>query len=168
MMVLLGGAGSCATGLSLRGKSESPTVVLDVRAEIAGAGGKVTVEVRNLADDAIGVDLDSIRLRDGGGARYAPLGAPQTFLRDGAKQVRRVPHGAVTVAPGGRQTIELDFEKLSATGSSYSLVLPQLYRLGIEGQVGLRALRVPLVASAGGLPAVGGGVDGGYVDPFEQ
>jgi hypothetical protein len=157
---------SCAvTNGALRGDSTGSTVDVHVAAEIAGGAGKVSVEIVSHADDAISVDVDSIRLRDGKGGRHAPLGAQQRFVRKGGEAVvRRVPYGAVNVSPGGRQTVALEFAELPPD-AGYSLVVPALYKLGIEGQVGLKAIRVALQPAEAAPPSTG---DGGFYDPFVE
>lgn len=158
------GVGGCAGGAkSLRGDTEGTNVALHVAAALDGAAARVSLEVENRAEDAIGVDVDAIRLRDHAGRRYAALGLAQRFVRRGGEAVvRRVPHGAVNVSPGTKQMIALEFEQLPAEEASYSLVVPALYRLSIEGQVGLKAIRVPLRVSDEAAPA------GGFYDPFEE
>ncbi len=158
-------AGCAGSNQNLRGESEGPNVALHVAAAVDGESAKVTVEVENRADDAIGVDVDAIRLLDRAKKRYAALGAPQRFVRrDGEAVVRRVPHGAINVSPGARQTITLEFDKLPAEEPGYSLVVPALYKLSIEGQVGLKAIRIPLRVSDEPPPRA----DGGFYDPFEE
>lgn len=164
---ILAVAGCAAGGSSLRGDSEGPNISLHIEADLQKTAGKVKVEVHNNADDAIGIDVDAMRLRDGHGQRYAPLGQERRFVgrekTSGAATVRRVPHGAINIPPGTKTAIELEFAELPP-GETFSVVLPQLYRLGIAGQVGLRAIRVPLRAAA---EATSTG-DGGFYDPFVE
>jgi|SRR5579871_3204621 len=158
--------GGCAASTkNMRGDTEGPNVALHVEAAVEGESAKVTLHVENRAEDAIGVDVDAIRLRDHAGRRYAALGLPQRFVRRGGEAVvRRVPHGAINISPGGTQTIALEFARLPEEEANYSLVVPALYRLSIEGQVGLKAIRVPLRKSEGAT-ATG---EGGFQDPFAE
>jgi hypothetical protein len=165
---------SCG-GAALHGESVGPNVALHVQAELKAPAARLTVEIENRADDAISLDVDAIRLRDAGGEKYAPLGAPQRFRRaNGETTERRVPHGALTVPPGSKKTVELEFNELPAEPGALSLWVPELYRLGIAGQIGLRAVKVALKGGGGGVPAPAaaapstGGVDGGFYDPFAQ
>lgn len=167
------GLGLGCGGGALHGESVGPNVALHVAAEVKAPGAKIVVEVENRADDAIGVDVDSMRLRDAAGEKYAPLGAPQRFRRSGATVLRRVPHGAITVPPGTKKTVELEFNQLPAEPGALSLWVPELYRLGIAGQIGLRAVKVALKGGAAPAraetPPVGAGAgDGGFYDPFAE
>ncbi|MSP59842.1 MAG: hypothetical protein EXR72_05785 [Myxococcales bacterium] len=163
-LAALAASGCAVGGVALRGESEGPNMNLQIGAEIEGASGRVTIEVKNRAEDAVGIDIDSIRLRDSRGERYPALGAQQRFVRNGKKVLRRVPHGAITIAPGAQQSIALEFEKLPEKEQSYSLVLPAIYRLGIEGQVGLKAMRIPLEPTG----AAAATATGGFYDPFAE
>lgn len=153
----------CVHPRALRGDGEASNLALHVEAGLDGAAGRVKIEIENHADDPVGIDVDKIRLRDGKGERYAALGAAQKF--SGGEQVtRRVPHGSVNVPPRQHQTIELEFEKLPERETDYSVVLPEVYSLGIEGQISLKPVRVALKVVEG----VAKPADGGFYDPFEQ
>jgi hypothetical protein len=171
VFLCIASAGCAGSGAVLRGDSEGPNVSLHIEARIAKEGdkgmGKVKVEVSNHAEDAVGVDVDAMRLRDGKGLRYAPLGKERRFVgRDGRATVRRVAHGAINIPPGATQAIELEFADLPPE-ETFSVVMPQLYRLGIAGQVGLKSIRVPLRVAEGEAIASSAG-DGGFYDPFEE
>jgi hypothetical protein len=157
-------AAGCAHVVSLRGGSDGPNLGLEVAADVEAGRGRVKVDVTNHADDAVGIDVDQIRLRDGKGTRYAPLGVEQKFS-GGESGTRRVAHGSINIPPGQRQSIELEFEKLPDKDASFSLVVPQLYILGIEGQIALKAVRVTLKVGEHAPLATG---DGGFYDPFEE
>lgn len=155
----------CAHEIALRGDSEASDLALHVEAGLDGARGRVKIVLDNRSDDPVGVDVDRIRLRDGKGQIFAALGAEQKF-RGGEAGTRRVPHGSINVPPRQRQTIELEFENLPPAEAAFSVVLPELFSLGIEGQIALKPVRVQLkVVESAPRSAT---VDGGFYDPFVQ
>lgn len=159
--------GGCAgTSLVLDGESRGKLIDLRLAGRLDGRGtGKVTLDVNNHADDAIGIDLDAIRLGAASQEGAAPLGRPQNFrAQDGTKMTRRVALGAATIPPNTQQKIELEFERLPP-GGAYALALPTLYRMGIDGQVSLKGVRVPVHVEK----QAGGPKDPeGWYDPFED
>ncbi len=172
LMIAIACAG-CGGPALLRGDTEGPNMALHIGATVENMAAKIEIEVENRAEDAVGIDVDAIRLRDHQGQRYAALGVPQRFVRRGGQSVtRRVPHGAVNIPPGQKKKIALEFEKLPEKEESFSLVLPALYKLSIEGQVGLKAIRVPLRPGQPEPIAVAekgdGGQPGGFYDPFAE
>ncbi len=138
--VILGG---CAHPMALHGEHATDQLALAIDARLDGTAGAASVWVVNHSEDPVEVELDAIRLRDGKGARYAPLGQAQKFAGD-EQGVRRVPLGALTIPPGAHRLVELEFEKLPPAASDYSLVVPTAFSLGIAGQVALKPLRVAL------------------------
>ena len=131
------------TVTSVEGESHGKNVDLRVSGQLDAAHGKLRLSVANHVDDAVGVDLDEVRLQTGAGPK-APLGRLQSFRsRQGEKSQRRVALGAITIAPAGHETVELEFEEVPEE-ATYTLVVPKIYRLGIDGQMDLRAIRLPL------------------------
>src|SRR6185436_13104752 len=97
----------CATAggarVALEGESRGRNVAMQVSGELAGASAKLKLEVENVTDEAVGLDVDEIRLQGEGGKLVKVLGRPQGFrASDGAKSTGRVPHGPATVPPHER------------------------------------------------------------------
>jgi hypothetical protein len=157
----------CAHGVTLRGDAATPNLALKVAVDLDGSSGRMKVELENRSEDALDVDVDQIRLRDGKGDRYAPLGKAQKFS-GGENDTRRVAWGSITLPPGQRESVELEFEKLPTgagkPGADFSLVVPKLHSLGIEGQIALKSIRVALKP---GERAASSG-DAGFYDPFVE
>lgn len=157
------GVAACATTMAIRGEHNGKRLDLSAAATLEGNTARVSLDVNNHGDEPVGIDLDSVILQDQQGNTFLPLGRLQSFQHEGERLSHRVPNGAATVEPGTHQTEALEFEKLPA-GRSFTLVVPALYRLSIDGQVPMKAIEVPL---AGVTPAGTGG-DGGFYDPFVQ
>jgi hypothetical protein len=159
-------ATACASTLALRGERVGKRLDVHARAAVDRGTARLTVELENHGDQPIGVDVDSIILQDQKGATFLGLGQLQSFALPGetARASQRVPHGATTVDPQATKSVSLDFEKLP-TGATLTLVIPALYRLGIDGQVPMKAVEVPLqvdTSRASESP------DAGFFDPFVE
>ena len=175
LLALALAASGCAAALplTLEGEAHDATLAVHAQGQLGGGDGKLAVELENRAEDAIGVDLDAIRLRAGEKGSVTALGRPQGFRRsDGGNSTRRVARGAATLAPGAKQTFHLEFERVPSA-APLALVVPSIYRLGIDGQENLRPLELPLRAEPA-PPARDGKSPGGgknnapFFDPFVE
>lgn len=136
-------AGCAAMATSIEGESHGRNLDLRVTGQVEAGHGAISVEVGNHTDDAVGIDLDAIRVVDRAGGSHEPLGRAQGFRTEsGEASTRRVPYGSITVAPSGREEISLEFDGLP--DGALTLAMPSLYRLGIDGQENLHAIRLPL------------------------
>jgi hypothetical protein len=160
--------GGCASNaLVLDGESRGKTLDLRLAGRIEGGSGKVKLDVENHANDAIAIDLDAIRLGDPSptATGVAPLGKPQSFRsEDGKKVMRRVSLGTAAIGPNSKQQIELEFERVPSS-EAYALALPTVYRMGIEGQVSLKGMRLPVHVEKRAIEVKN---PDGWFDPFED
>ena len=159
----------CAAPLRvLSGDIERKRLAVHVVATVSGDGARVGLSLDNRGEEPVGVDLDALVVRDGGGREHKVLGKQQRFRRDGETSVQRVPHGAVTIEPHAREEIALEFDAVSGKGPLV-LAMPALYRLSIEGQVPLKAVEVPLALDAKATAAAAAAPpDAGFYDPFVE
>jgi hypothetical protein len=169
-------AAACATtattnatspGLLLKGEHAGKRFDLKASAAVDAAGAaRVDLDFTNHGDEPIGFDVDSVILQDAKGDTFLPLGKLQTFQNGGKKVENRVPYGTASIDPGEHQAIALEFDKLPA-GASLKAVVPALYRLSIEGQVQMKPVEIPLVAS-GPAPAPAPAPKDRFFDPFVE
>src|SRR5205814_8440667 len=115
--------------------------------------------------EAIGVEVDDIRLRSEGNESWLPLGRLQSFRQeDGERDLRRVSHGAITVAPRSEQVVQLEYEGVERQ-TGYVVQIPVIYRLSIQGQIMLPGLLLPLSVEQSRVPSNNERRDA-FVDPF--
>jgi hypothetical protein len=159
--------GACATTLALRGAHEGKRLISRVEGTVAGGIGKLTLDMENRGDQVIGLDLDGAILDDGKAGKHHPLGKLQRYQHEGQSVSERVPHGVVSVEPGAKERVPLDFDGLPADGT-FTLEVPAVYRMDIEGQVPMKPLSLPLAADKGEATASAATPDGGFFDPFVE
>jgi hypothetical protein len=156
-------ANTAPTPPALRGEHLGKRLEVRAQGQRDGDGGRFTVQLTNKGDQPIGFEVDTIAIQDDQGEPHLPLGKLQRFQGEAeagpGTKAERVPWGPGSVEPGASQRLELEYERLPA--GSLSLVVSALYRLGIDGQVPMNAVTVPLSA-----PAAAPAAENRFFDPF--
>lgn len=164
-------AGLCSWGCSpairvLGGMVDRDPLAVSARLTVKPESTRVALRIDNRGAEPVAVELDRVVVRTGAGESLSPLGRPQRFREHGSGRgggtVRRVALDTVTIEPRGRAEVDLELPELPARGP-FSLLVPSLHRLGIEGQRPLPSLQIPLR-----LDAAASAEASRSWDPFEE